>query len=67
MSNPSDRHVYPLTEAPDIHHDPAEGPFFTGNYEAECWACQNGVCVQRISYVNEVNGAKVVVHGVLRQ
>jgi hypothetical protein len=62
-----DRHVIPLGEVADIHHNPEEGPFYTGNFEPDCWACQNGVCVQRIAYTNEFNGTKVYVHGVLKQ
>ena len=63
----SDTHVIARGEVPDIHHDPSEGPFYTGNFVEGCWACENGCCTQRISYVNETNGAKVFVHGVLRQ
>jgi hypothetical protein len=62
-----DRHVYPTIETADIAHDPESGPFYTGNFAEGCWSCENQCCVQRISYVNEITGAKVIVHGVLRQ
>jgi len=54
-----DVHCYPCGPNSDhIEHRPDQGPFYTGNFMKGCWACQNDVCFQRVTYENPITGAK---------
>lgn len=62
MSDDEPTQVYPLGLVREIEHKPGE-QLYQRWFERDCWACQQGLCWQRIEATRLDGTPAIVVHG----
>jgi len=55
-------HVVPLGQESDIEHEPGE-QLYQRWPQANCWACEQGLCWQRVAETFRDGEPSVIVHG----